>query len=178
MPVYALVKLEAAQCTIVEEKYALESFSLFSRGTIKTVIRAMVLEVAKRLQHSRKLMEIRDNLEGRKEIKLVTQIKDGARVFVIVDGDYNSAIAQQLLQLAFDSRDYAQLIKDYKNWEDRDMIKKIEDELERCNIIVVDGLSEILHRGESLSDLVEKSENLSMQTKMLFKTAKKKNSCC
>lgn len=178
MPVYALVKLENDQCRITEEKYALDSFSLFTRGTVKTVIRAMVLELAKRLKDNKKLMEIRDNLEGNKEIKLLTQVRCDVRMVVIVDGEYNSGIAQQLLVLSFESKDHGRLIKDYKNWEDKDMIKKIEDELEKCNVLVVDGLSEILHRGESLSDLVEKSENLSVQTKLLFKTAKKKNSCC
>ena len=57
-------------------------------------------------------------------------------------------------------------------------MKKIEKELEKCNVVVAEGLSHILERGEIFSEPVVKSENLSVQTKILFKTAKKKNSCC
>jgi len=36
----------------------------------------------------------------------------------------------------------------------------------------------VLERGEKLDDLVAKSEGLSAQSKMFYKTARKTNSCC
>lgn len=178
MPVFAICKLDTIDSRIVQEKYSLENFSIFSRGTIKNVIRVLVREVSERTNHDCKLMEIRERLNNTDEIKILTQKKAQTRVVVIADGKYNSSIAQQLLQTAFEDSDYDRLIKEYRNWEDMDVMKKIEDELEKCNVIVVEGLSQILDRGQNLSDLVEKSEHLSSQTKLLFKTAKKKNSCC
>ncbi|KAI5168613.1 synaptobrevin-like protein YKT6 [Pancytospora epiphaga] len=178
MPAYAIIKLDTNDFRITKEKYNLESFSIFARGTIKNVIRVLVREVAERTNRDKKIMEIREKLDDKAEIKVITQKREGTRLVVMVDGKYDSEIARQLLQVAFENEDYDKLIKDYKNWEDKDILKKIEDELNQCNVIVVNGLSQILERGENLSDLVEKSENLSSQTKMLFKTAKKKNSCC
>jgi hypothetical protein len=36
----------------------------------------------------------------------------------------------------------------------------------------------LLKRGEKLDDLVQKSDELSTQSKMFYKTAKKNNQCC
>jgi synaptobrevin family protein YKT6 len=37
---------------------------------------------------------------------------------------------------------------------------------------------QVLQRGEKLDDLVAKSSDLSAQSKMFYKSAKKQNSCC
>jgi synaptobrevin family protein YKT6 len=39
-------------------------------------------------------------------------------------------------------------------------------------------LAQVLQRGEKLDDLVAKSSDLSAQSKMFYKSAKKQNSCC
>lgn len=39
-------------------------------------------------------------------------------------------------------------------------------------------MASLLERGEKLEDLVEKSDQLSAQSKIFFKTAKKTNACC
>jgi synaptobrevin homolog YKT6 len=39
-------------------------------------------------------------------------------------------------------------------------------------------MQSLLERGEKLDDLVEKSDNLSMQSKMFYKQAAKTNACC
>jgi len=115
MPAYAIIKLDTMDSRITKEKYNLENFSIFSRGTIKNVIRVMVREVAERTNRDTKIMEIREKLNEKDEIKVVTQRRAQTRVVVIVDGKYNSAIAQQLLQVVFENDDYERLIKDYKN---------------------------------------------------------------
>ena len=39
-------------------------------------------------------------------------------------------------------------------------------------------MASLLERGEKLDDLVSKSDELSAQSKMFYKTAKKTNACC
>lgn len=39
-------------------------------------------------------------------------------------------------------------------------------------------IENVLERGEKLDDLVSKSQDLSMQSKVFYKQAKKTNSCC
>lgn len=178
MPVYAIVKFNTINSTIETEKYSLEDFRFYTRGTIKDIIRAMVKTVSEKSKTKEDLYEIREKLNDRQNIKIFTQKKAVERIVVITDEEYNSVIAQKLVAECFKTSDYEKLISEYKKWEDKDIMRKIEEELEKCNLIVVEGLSQILERGESLSELVEKSENLNAQTKILFKTAKKKNSCC
>lgn len=178
MPVYAIVKYNTSNSGISQEKYNLEDFSFFARGTIKDIIRAMVRTVSERSKTKEDLYEIREKLNDKQNIKIFTQKKAVDRIIIITDEDYSSLIAQKLMMDCFKSENYDSLIQEYKNWEQKDIMKQIESELEKCNMIVVEGLSQILERGESLSELVEKSETLNAQTKILFKTAKKKNSCC
>lgn len=178
MPVYAILKQGVSTSEIVQEKFNLEKFGIFTRGTIKDFIKTICRDITKRLPRDNKLREIREKMNEKVDFKIIIQIKRSHRIFVITDGDYNSSVAYKLMDKCFEASSFDDLIKEYKEWEDKDHLKKIEDELEKCNVIILEGLTQILQRGETLSDLVEKSESLSMQTKLLFKTAKKKNSCC
>jgi len=178
MPVYAILKQAVDTKTLVNEQFNLEKFGIFKRGTIKDFIKGIVREISSNLPRDSQMREVRENQSGKEQFKIIFQMRDKARVFVITDIEYDSKVAYRLLDKCFEEQNYEGLIKEYKEWEDKDQFKKIEDELEKCNVIVMEGLSEILQRGETLNDLVEKSEHLSMQTKILFKTAKKRNSCC
>jgi len=190
MPVYSIMRLDTADSRILQEQHNLEDFSIFSRSSIKTVIRGMARDFSTQSGADARLLEIREKLNEATEIKIITQcrVHGGVgkrqepagceRIVIITDGKYSSAVAQQLLLSCFTNSNYEALIKEYRHWEEKDICKKIEEELARCNVVVVEGLSQILERGESLSDLVSKSEHLNMQTKLLFKAAKKKNSCC
>jgi len=178
MTVYAIIRQDIHTEKIIKEKFNLERFSIFTAGTVKNFIRSICKDISKRLPKDAELREIREKMNQDTNIKIIIQVKAENRIFVITDGDYNSSVAYKLMGKCFESNNYDGLINEYKNWETKDQLKKIEGELEKCNAIVLEGLSNILERGESLSDLVAKSENLSLQTKILFKAAKKKNSCC
>ena len=178
MPVYAIIKLLSEDSRIIQEKYNLESFSIFTRGHVKNVIRVACRELSEKMGNGTGLLEIREKLTENDEMKILTEKKGDSRVIIITDGEYNSVIGHKVVIKAFNTNDYDQLIKEYKEWEDKDTIRQIEGELKKCETSVVEGLSSVLERGESLSDLVERSEELSSQTKFLFKTAKKRNRCC
>ncbi|KAI5148391.1 synaptobrevin-like protein YKT6 [Enteropsectra breve] len=183
MPVYAIIKIDTIESRNIQEKFNLDKYSIFSRGSIKNIIRVMVHELSERANSggmgtSMGMMEIHEKLNAIDEIKILTQKKGCIRVVVITDGEYDSSIAHKLLIEAFTDADYDRLIQDYRVWQDKDTMRQIEEELAKCKVTVVEGLSQILERGETLSDLVDKSKSLNMQTKILFKTAKKKNRCC
>lgn len=178
MSVYAIMKQDVFSEKIIKEKFNLEKFSIFTAGTVKDFIRSICRDISKKLPKDSELREVREKMNENTQLKIIIQVKADHRIFIITDGDYNSSVAYKLMGKCFETNNYDELIKEYKEWEDKDQLKKIEGELEKCNAIVLEGLSNILERGETLSDLVAKSENLSLQTKILFKTAKKKNSCC
>ena len=178
MPVYAIVKFDLKSSSITKEKFNLEDFRFYTRGTIKDLIRAMVKAVSERAKTKEDLYEIREKLTEKQNIKIFTQKKAIERIIILTDENYCSAVAQKLMSECFKLETYDKIIIDYKKCEEQDLMKQIESELQKCNAIVVEGLSQILERGESLSELVDKCESLNFQTKVLFKTAKKKNSCC
>jgi len=55
---------------------------------------------------------------------------------------------------------------------------KVQQELDETKVILHKTMDSLLQRGEKLDDLVTKSDMLSAQSKMFYKTSKKTNSCC
>jgi synaptobrevin family protein YKT6 len=66
----------------------------------------------------------------------------------------------------------------YQNPQEADAITKLQSELDETKIILHNTISAILQRGEKLDDLVAKSDDLSAQSKVFYKTARKTNQCC
>lgn len=73
-------------------------------------------------------------------------------------------------------------LKEYlNNYQDANAassIAKIQQELDETKIVLHKAIDSVLQRGEKLDDLVAKSSDLSAQSKMFYKSAKKQNSCC
>jgi len=67
---------------------------------------------------------------------------------------------------------------DYQNPRNADSLTRIQDDLDETKIILHNTLQAVLERGEKLDDLVVKSEQLSVQSKTFYKTARKTNACC
>ncbi|KAK0711348.1 Longin-like domain-containing protein [Lasiosphaeris hirsuta] len=66
----------------------------------------------------------------------------------------------------------------YQDPNQANSIAKIQQELDETKIVLHKAIDSVLQRGEKLDDLVQKSSDLSSQSKMFYKTAKKQNSCC
>ena len=62
--------------------------------------------------------------------------------------------------------------------ESNDPFMKVQRELDETKVILHNTMDSLLQRGEKLDDLVAKSDQLSAQSKMFYKTAKKTNACC
>lgn len=178
MPLLALIKQSVDSMEILQEKFNLEKYGIFTRGTIRDFIKGMVKGISKKLTKSAQFLEIRESMNEKEHFKIILQARGKIRFFIVTDGNYNTGVASKLMDRLFENESLDILIKEFSTWEDKDNLKKVEDELEKCHVVVMEGLSQVLERGETLADLVEKSEHLSMQTKILFKTAKRKNSCC
>ncbi|KAM7194984.1 Longin-like domain containing protein [Naviculisporaceae sp. PSN 640] len=69
-------------------------------------------------------------------------------------------------------------IRDYQDPNKASSIAKIQQELDETKIVLHKAIDSVLQRGEKLDDLVAKSSDLSAQSKMFYKSAKKQNSCC
>jgi synaptobrevin homolog YKT6 len=66
----------------------------------------------------------------------------------------------------------------YQNPAEADKITKIQKDLDETTQILHKTIDSVLERGVKLDSLVDKSNDLSAQSKMFYKQAKKTNSCC
>jgi synaptobrevin family protein YKT6 len=66
----------------------------------------------------------------------------------------------------------------YQDPHQADSLLKVQAELDETKIVLHKTIESVLQRGERLDNLIEKSDQLSGQSKMFYKTAKKTNSCC
>jgi synaptobrevin family protein YKT6 len=65
-----------------------------------------------------------------------------------------------------------------KNPKEADALTKLQLDLDETKIILHQTIESVLQRGETLDSLVAKSEDLGLQSKTFYKTAKKTNACC
>jgi synaptobrevin homolog YKT6 len=66
----------------------------------------------------------------------------------------------------------------YQDPSQADQIMRIQRHLDETKDILHNTIETVLERGERLEDLVDRSGELSAQSKLFYKQAKKTNSCC
>ncbi len=123
---------------------------------------------------------------------------DGLAGAVTTDLEYPSRVAFVLLTQLLDeymsamgsswqntsepySIEYAPLEEYLVKYQDpaaADKVTKIQKDLEDTTQILHKTIDSVLERGTKLDSLVERSDDLSRQSKMFYKQAKKTNSCC
>lgn len=123
---------------------------------------------------------------------------DNLAAVIISDQDYPNRVAHTLLSkiledfsVAIPSQRWASAAEDsvtfnaldiylvkYQNPQEADAMTKLQRDLDETKIILHETISSLLQRGEKLDDLVAKSDDLSAQSKVFFKTARKTNQCC
>ncbi|KAJ7472241.1 snare protein YKT6 [Mycena galericulata] len=69
-------------------------------------------------------------------------------------------------------------ITKYQDPRQADTIMRVQQELDETKIVLHKTIESVLQRGERLDTLVDRSNHLSAQSKMFYKTAKKQNGCC
>ena len=78
--------------------------------------------------------------------------------------------------MAFPKAD--EYLEKYQNPAEADKVSKIQKDLDETTQILHKTIDSVLERGVKLDNLVERSNDLSAQSKMFYKQAKKTNSCC
>ncbi|KAL9618638.1 MAG: hypothetical protein Q9160_006679 [Pyrenula sp. 1 TL-2023] len=66
----------------------------------------------------------------------------------------------------------------YQDPSQADSIMKVQRELDETKIVLHKTIESVLERGEKIDNLVQKSSDLSGQSRMFYKQAQKQNSCC
>jgi synaptobrevin homolog YKT6 len=69
-------------------------------------------------------------------------------------------------------------LQKYQNPAEADKVTKIQRDLDETTEILHKTIDSVLERGVKLDNLVDKSNDLSAQSKLFYKQAKKTNGCC
>jgi len=183
----------ANDAKLLKSHYDLQSFSFFQRGSVQEFC-----------QFASKTIVERTTVTSRQSVKQDVYMchvyvrADNIAAVLIADHEYPGRVAHTLLTKILDefaskvSSDqwpngteqtvsFTQLpayLSKYQDPREADPLTKMQEDLDETKIILRNTIEQVLVRGEKLDDLVSQSEELSVQSKAFYKTAKKTNSCC
>ncbi|EIE76346.1 hypothetical protein G6F46_008989 [Rhizopus delemar] len=191
MKIFSILVLrkDAEKAKILASQYDLSSFGFFQRYTVQEVMNFSAITVTERTTPGQ-----RQSVEAENNVIHIYMHSQEVSGVIISDKEYPSRVAFSLLNKIMDETltkypqwktaetieysELAQYIQKYQDPQQADNIMKVQKELDETTAILHKTIDSVLQRGEKLDSLVDRSEALSSQSKMFYKTAKKTNSCC
>ncbi|ORZ05049.1 Longin-like domain-containing protein [Absidia repens] len=187
----AVLKKDSDKAKVLASQYDLSSFGYFQRGSVQEFMNFTSITIVERTQTGQ-----RQSVESENNVAHVYAHPQGISGVIFSDKEYPSRVAFSLLNKVLDEflvkfppekwngtqlLDYPELtsyLQKYQDPKQADTIMKVQNELDETTAILHKTIDSVLQRGEKLDSLVDRSETLSSQSKMFYKTAKKTNSCC
>eukprot|EP00842_Homolaphlyctis_polyrhiza_P004302 jgi/Hompol1/4873/HPOL_001855-RA len=196
MKVFGLFVSQSGQpAKLLAAEHDLSSFSYFTRGSVQEAMNFFVQTVVERTSPGARQTVQQDNYTGHVYVR-----QDGLASAIVTDAEYPPRVAFSVLARLCDefatkfpsykrsaitpattSQMYPEL-KDHliksQDPQSADPFMKVQRELDETKIILHKTMDSLLQRGEKLDDLVARSDQLSAQSKMFYKSAKSTNACC
>ena len=170
----------------------LSSFGFFQRGTVKEMITFFTKTIAERTPPG-----LRQSVQKEEYYIHVYMRADGLCGVATCDAEYPPRVAFSLLTKTLEDFDtqnagwnkqttpeqivwpaIQEVVEKYQDPASADQIMKIQKNLDETRDVLHGTIESVLQRGEKLEDLVERSGELSAQSKLFYKQAKRANSCC
>ncbi|CAG8490933.1 33947_t:CDS:2, partial [Gigaspora margarita] len=157
-------------------EYELSGFGFFQRGSVQEFMKFFSKTVAERTRPGQRL-SVEENTEGLAGV-------------IICDNEYPQRVALSLLSKILDEflAKFAQntwkpqtisypelknyLIK-YQDPKEADQIIKVQEQLDETKQVMNKTIESLLQRGEKLDDLIDRSQEISFQSKAFYKQARK-----
>ncbi|CAJ0750084.1 10328_t:CDS:2, partial [Entrophospora sp. SA101] len=163
-------------------EYDLSGFGFFQRSSAQEFMTFFAKTVAERTKPGqRQSVE-----ENSKPLKL----PEGLTGIIICDNEYPQRVAFSLLNKILEDSlvkfpkhtwksggiNYPELkshLVKYQDPKQADQIMKVQDQLDETKLVMNKTIETLLQRGEKLDDLIDKSQEISFQSKAFYKQAKK-----
>ncbi|KAK0457668.1 snare protein YKT6 [Desarmillaria tabescens] len=183
----------SGQCTVLSTASDLSSYSFYQKGSVGEFMTFFSRTVAERTAQGQR-QSIQEN-----NYTAYVYNRGGAEQLagvIITDQEYPVRPAFSLLSKLLDDftakvpqssfsdpssisfPDINTYLQKYQDPRQADTIMRVQQELDETKIVLHKTIESVLQRGEKLDNLVDRSNALSAQSKMFYKTAKKQNSCC
>lgn len=171
----------------------LSSFGFFQRGSVREMVSFFTRTFIQRTPKGK-----RQSVEHEEFMVHCYLRGDGLGACFVADKEYPPRVAFTLLSQLLEQFEVAHRDKwaaitadtaipfeplekalvEYQDPSKADKITKIQKDLDDTMEVMHKTIDNVLERGVKLDSLVEKSDDLSEQSKLFYKTAKKHNSCC
>jgi len=177
---------------ILSKALELSSFGFFQRGSMEEVCLFVSRNVVERLSSGSRV-----SIQHKEYICHAHETSNGVAAAVVADSEYPqhvafsliresvelaSAFADQITSATGDTNinipGLAELLTKYQDPTEADKVLKIQKSLDETKGIIIQSIDSLLERGEKLDDLVQRSNDLSFQSKAFAKKAEEFNSCC
>ncbi len=157
-------------------KQNLRFVNFFQRNSVQALLDEFSLVAASRLQDpERKIYEHSD-------FQFLCYRYGDIVCILITDNEYPSRVSFDLLNHAMhtdSSEKYLEYVIEHcQNPHLFDNLNKVKHQLDETLVIMHENVNRVLERGDSIDELVERSERLSKTSKMFYKVARKHNRCC
>jgi synaptobrevin family protein YKT6 len=166
----------------ISEKQGLSSFNFFQKSSISEMCQFISKLLTKQIYNNRNI-DTESVTYNNFMCHCHIPIGSNVSAVIITDGEYPKRIIYQLLfKLTSDENisdiDLGDIIHKYQDPKKIDSLMRVKDDLRETKEILVKSIDAVLGRGEQLDVLVEKSAELSRQSKLFYKQARRTNSCC
>lgn len=187
------IQLKGHKVKTLVAAYDLQSFGYFQRSSVKEFMDFTGKIIVERTRNKE-----RASVKEQDYVCHVYVKENNLSGVLISDNDYPKRVAFTLLGKILDEfleeyplyklesleqRDVvfpkcSEYLVKYQNPNEADPMMKVKAELDETKIVLHETIQSVLERGEKLDEIVKKSEELSVQSKTFYQTAKKANSCC
>eukprot|EP01041_Mallomonas_annulata_P008976 gene8976-18574_t len=183
---------DCEEAVMLVQACELSSFGFFQRGSVKEMVTFFSKTISKRTPPGQ-----RQSVQNQDYFVHVFMRTDGLCGCVTCDSEYPPRVAFSLLTKLLDDfsiqtpswrtekRNEAiawspldDAVVRYQDPTQADPIMRIQKNLDETRDVLHNTIDSVLQRGEKLEDLVERSGELSAQSKLFYKQAKRANSCC
>ncbi|KAJ3828696.1 snare-like protein [Lentinula raphanica] len=183
----------SSACTVLSNASDLSQFSFYQKGSVAEFMSFFARTVAERTPQGQRQSVQENNYTAH------VYNRGGAEslaAVIITDQEYPVRPAFSLLTKILDeftakvpqssfgnpsSISFPEIqvyVTKYQDPTQADTIMRVQQELDETKIVLHKTIESVLERGEKLENLVDRSNALSAQSKMFYKTAKKQNDCC
>jgi len=171
-----VLKKQKDEAKLIQSATDLSSFGFFQRSSADDFLKFTSKMVVSRLE-----VATRTSIKEKEYICHAFVRSDNTAVVVVSDEDYPPKVAHTIILKILEEFPQCNLeayLKRFQDPKEADSIMRLQAELDETKIILHTTIANLLKRGEKLDDLVAKSEDLSSQSKLFYKTAKKTTRCC
>jgi len=188
----AVVRAADGDAVVLGQASDLAAFGFFERPTVRQMLQFFAKTVCGRVDRGSRVSVDQEEMEG---YRVHTHVRaDGLACTATCDAEYPARAAFALLAQVLGEfeaaapgwragleRDWPPLAEHLRRAGDPkayDRIAKIQGDLDETTDVLHKTIDNLLERGEKLDSLVERSDDLSKQSKLFYKQARKTNACC